>query len=86
MQLNSKALGLTVGVLSGAFWLVAMTLSLLTGFGEQTLTIWGSWHPFFTYSLVGMIVIVIGHLVAGFIAGWIFAAVYNKFNKPPTVQ
>jgi len=39
MQLNSKALGLTVGVLSGAFWLVVMTLSLLTGFGEQTLTI-----------------------------------------------
>lgn len=86
MQLNPKALGLTAGVLGGAFWLVAMILSLLTGFGEQTLIVWGSWHPLFTYSLVGMIVIVIEHLVAGFIAGWIFAAVYNKFNKPRVTQ
>ncbi|MCX6813801.1 MAG: hypothetical protein NT078_01035 [Candidatus Azambacteria bacterium] len=85
MQLNSKALGLTVGVVSGAFWLVAMLFSLLTSFGEQTLTTWGSWHPFFSYSLAGMIVIVIEHLVVGFIAGWIFATVYNKFNKPSAV-
>ena len=85
MQLNPKALGLTAGVLGGAFWLVAMMLSLLTGFGEQTLTTLGSWHPFFSYSMGGMVVIVIEHFVAGFIAGWIFAAVYNKFNKPSAV-
>jgi hypothetical protein len=33
-----------------------------------------------------MVVIVVEHLVAGFIAGWIFAAVYNKFNKLPVSQ
>lgn len=84
MQLNPKALGLTMGFLAGAVWLVAMLFSLLTGFGEQTLTTWGSWHPFFSYSWTGMIIMVIEHLVAGFVAGWIFAAVYNKFNKQPT--
>jgi hypothetical protein len=86
MQLNPKALGLTAGVLGGAFWLVAMVLSLLTGFGEQTLTTWGSWHPLFTYGWVGMIVAVIEHLIGGYIVGWLFATVYNQFLKQPPTQ
>ncbi len=86
MQLNPKACGLTVGVLGGAFWLVAMILSLLTGLGEQTLTTWGSWHPFFSYSFLGLVIMVIEHLVFGFIVGWIFATVYNLFNKPTASQ
>lgn len=85
MQLNPKALGFTVGVLGGACWLVMMLISLLTSFGQQTLTTWGSWHPFFSYSWGGMVIIVIEHLIGGFIVGWIFATVYNKFNKPSTV-
>ena len=78
MQLNPKALGLTVAILSGAFWFLAMTFSLLTGIGEVTLTTIGAFHPFFSYSWAGMIIIVIEHLIAGFIVGWIFAKVYNK--------
>ena len=79
MQLKPKALGLAVAVLGGAFWLVAMVLSLLSGLGELTLTAVGSLHPFFTYSWGGMVIIVIEHLVVGFIGGWIFAWIYNKF-------
>jgi len=78
MQLNPKALGLTVAILSGAFWFLAMIFSLLTGIGEVTLTTIGAFHPFFSYSWAGMIIIVIEHLIAGFIVGWIFAKVYNK--------
>ena len=79
MQLNPRALGLATAVLGGAFWLVAMVFSLLSGVGNLTLTTIGSFHPFFTYSWGGMIIIVIEHLIFGFIAGWIFARLYNKF-------
>ncbi len=79
MQLNSNALGLTAGILGGAFWLAAMTISLLTGIGDDTLITWGSLYPFFTYSWVGMIIIVIEYLVSGYIVGWLFAKLYNKF-------
>lgn len=85
MKLSAKALGLAIAVLGGAFWLVAMVLSLLTGFGKETLTTWGSWHPFFSYSWTGMIIIVVEHFVVGFITGGIFAWLYNKL-LPKTPQ
>lgn len=81
MSLNSKAFGLAVAILSGAYWFLAMSFSLLTGIGEITLTTIGAYHPFFSYSWAGMIIIVIEHLIAGFIAGWIFAWLYNKLLK-----
>lgn len=82
MNLNSKALGLTVAILSGAYWFLAMSFSLLTGIGEITVTAIGSFHPFFNYSWVGMIIMTIEHLIAGFIVGWIFAWLYNKLVTP----
>ena len=81
MKLNAKALGLTVGLFGGIFWLAAMAISLSTGFGKETLTTWGSWHPYFTYSWAGMIVIVVEHFIAGFISGGIFAWLYNKLSS-----
>ena len=81
MQLNSKALGMTVGILTSAGWLVMMTISLLTGFGTRTLSTFGSYHPMFSYSWGGMLWMVVLHLLAGFILGWVFAALYNKLNQ-----
>jgi hypothetical protein len=88
MQLNPKALGLTAAILSGGCWLLMMVVSLLTGIGEMTLRVLGSWHwhPFFSYTWGGMVIIVIEHLIGGFIAGYIFAVVYNKLlPKSPQV-
>lgn len=79
-QLSADALGKTAGLLSGAFWLVAMVLSLITSIGEMTLTTLGSYHPFFSYTWLGMIIIVIEHLIAGYVVGWIFAKLYNKLS------
>ena len=80
MQLKPKALGLATAVFGAAFWLVVMFFSLLSGVGDQTLTVIGSFHPFFAYSWGGMIVIVTEHLIGGFIVGWLFAWLYNKFS------
>ena len=81
MELNPKALGYALGVLLGGFWLIAMGFSLLTGVGRTTISILGGLHPFFTYSWSGFAVVTVEHLVAGFIIGWIFATLYNKFLK-----
>lgn len=78
MQINSKAFGFAAAILAGAGWFLVMIFSLLTGVGETTLTTIGSYHPFFSYSWAGMIIIVIENLICGFIFGWIFAKVYNK--------
>lgn len=80
-MLNSRAFGSAVGVLAGAFWFFAMDISLLFHVGERTLTTLGSFHPYFTYSWTGMIVIVLEHLVGGYIIGWIFAKLYNAFSS-----
>ena len=84
MQLNSNALGLASAIICGAFWLLAIGFSLLTGIGEMTVTTWGSWHPFFSYSWAGMIIVVIENVIAGFVGGWIFAWLYNKL-LPKTI-
>jgi len=79
MQFNPKALGLATAVFAGAAWLIAMAVSLITGVGVVTLTTLGSFHPFFAYSWGGLVVIVIEHLICGFIVGYVFAWLYNKF-------
>lgn len=80
MNLNPKALGMTVSVLTGAFWFIAMSFSLLTGLGKRTLDLLGGMHPFYHYTWGGMLTLVIEHLIFGFIVGWIFARLYNKFS------
>lgn len=81
MQLNPKAFGLAVAIISAAGWFLLMSFSLLTRIGDITMTTLGAFHPFFTYSWGGMIVLVIEHLIGGFILGWIFAWLYNRLAK-----
>ncbi len=81
MQLHSKALGLTVGIFAGGFWFLAMSLSLLTGMGARTVMTIGSFHPFFSYSWIGMLWMPAIHLVGGFLLGWLFAKLYNALAK-----
>ncbi len=81
MQLDPKTFGLAAAILAGAFWFLAMTVSLFTGIGAITLTTIGAFHPFFSYSWGGMIIIVIEHLIFAFIVGWLFAWLYNKLLK-----
>lgn len=79
MRLNSKALGCALAVFAGGFWFLAMSFSLLTGAGKRTMDLLGGMHPFYSYGWLGMITLVIEHLIGGFILGWIFAWLYNKF-------
>lgn len=80
MQLNSKALSLTLGLLSGGAWLVVMALSLTTGVLDQTVQAVGGLHPGFSYTWSGALWIAVMHLVGGSVAGWAVATVYNKLT------
>ncbi|MFH1161972.1 MAG: hypothetical protein V1696_01720 [Candidatus Jorgensenbacteria bacterium] len=79
MQLNPKALGGATAVFAGAVWFIAMAVSLIAGVGVVTLTTLGSFHPFFSYSWGGLVVIVTEHLIGGFVVGYVLARLYNKF-------
>ena len=79
MKINSHALGLTVGTLAGCFWFLGMGFSLLTGIGYRTIELLGGLHPFYQYSFWGLIIIVIEHLIGGYILGWLLGWLYNNF-------
>jgi len=81
MQLSPRALAWATAIFAAACWFIAMVFSFLTGVGQMTLTTIGAYHPFFSYSFGGMIIIVIENLIAGYILGWIFAWLYDKFVK-----
>lgn len=78
MQLNPKALGLALGLLSGGAWLVLMALSLTTGVLDQTVQAVGGLHPGFSYTWSGALWLAVMHFVGGFVGGWLAAVVYNK--------
>lgn len=79
MKLDSKALAKATAFFAGGLWLIVMVFSLITGVGQLTLTTMGSYHPFFSYSWGGLVVIVIENLIGGYVLGWIFAWLYNRF-------
>ncbi len=81
MELNPRALGYTIATIAGGFWLIFMGLSLLFGWFTNYVELLGAFHPWWSNSFSGLITIVIEHIVCGFIAGWIFALLYNHFLK-----
>lgn len=81
MKLNAKAIGLAAAVISAVLWFLMMSFSLITNIGEITMTELGSYHPGFSYSWLGMVVVVIESFVYNFIIGYAFAWFYNKFSK-----
>jgi len=81
MKLNPKALGLTLALFAAFFWLIIMGVSLLNGYAKSAVVAVGTLHPFFSYSWTGLIIMVVEHLICGFIVGWLFGWLYNRFTK-----
>ncbi|MDO8617417.1 MAG: hypothetical protein Q7N87_00775 [Candidatus Uhrbacteria bacterium] len=80
-MLKEKALGLTVGIFCGVWWLVLMMYSLSSGYGKELIMLVGPMHPGFSYSAGGAIWMAILHFIVGYILGHLFAWVYNRFAK-----
>ena len=81
MKLSQKGLGSALGILAGACWLVMMVGTLAFGWWSDAVMSIGPLHPWFSLTWSGTVWMVILHVVAGYILGWIFAWLYNKFAK-----
>lgn len=80
MKLNKSAFAYAVAIFDGALVFIAMAYSLLLGKANAIMVRVAAIH-FAPYSFVGAILMLIEHAIAGFILGWVFAWLYNKFVK-----
>ena len=81
MTLSPKALGLAAALLNGGAWFLLMAFSLLTEIGDATIQTWGVFTPFFSYTWGGLVITTIENLILGFVSGWLFAWLYNRFAR-----
>lgn len=81
MSLSPKALALAAGILNGGVWFLVMAFSLLTGIGDITIQVWGALTPWFSYTWGGLVITTIENFLYAFVGGWIFAWLYNRFQR-----
>jgi len=75
---NANALGISLAVVSGLGMLI-LSLVGLAGYGLAAVASMQEWHIFFSLSWIGIIGGIIEAGIAGYIGGYIIAAVYNKY-------
>jgi hypothetical protein len=80
MKLNKLALAYAVAIFDGALVFITMVYSLLFGKASVAMARVAAIH-FAPYSFLGAILMLVEHAIAGFILGWVFAWLYNKFVK-----
>jgi len=80
MKLNKLAFGYAWGIVSGFGIFLVMAYSLIGDKATDFMARIAVLH-FVTYSWSGAFVMLIEHLVAGFVVGWVFAWLYNELLK-----
>jgi len=80
MKLNKLALAYATAIFDGGLVFLAMVYFLLSGKASVAMARVAAVN-FAPYSFWGAILMLIEHAVAGFILGWVFAWLYNKFVK-----
>ena len=80
MKLQQMALAYTLAIFYGVGTFLVMGYSLTTGEASDFVARAAALH-FAPYSWGGAIILLIEHAIAGFIIGWLFVWVYNKFIK-----
>lgn len=79
-KLNPKAIGLSVGILSGIGMLI---IGILGAFGVYTegFEAMKAWHIWFDATAIGIIAGIVEAFVFSFVVGYLFAWLYNRLNK-----
>lgn len=77
-ELNAKAFGYSLGILSGACMLILGILGNL-GIYTSAVELMQKMHLFFSLSFLGIISGIIEALIIGYIGGYLIAYIYNKF-------
>lgn len=79
MKLQPKALGLSLGILSGVVLFLITNIGLLQGGRGEHFSLLSLFYVGYSYSFAGSIVGMIWGFVSMFISGWILAWLYNRF-------
>ncbi len=80
-RLNTKALGLTGGILWGVSMLTLTLIAYYSGYGADVMKIMTSIYPGYDLSLKGSILGMIYGFIDGFIGCYVFGWLYNKIAK-----
>lgn len=80
MKLHQLAFAYTVAIFDGLAVFLIMAYSLLLNKANVAIARVATLH-WANYSWSGAILMLIEHLICGFILGWLFAWVYNRFVK-----
>ncbi len=82
MKLDAKALGLSLGILCGAFCLVLGLLNLWFGYGQAYVLLANSLTPgVASGTYFSVLLHIIYGLISGYVGGYIFGWLYNQFAK-----
>jgi len=80
MKLNALALGYASAILAALSMLILGIFGNL-GIYMGAVEMMEKWHMFFSLNILGIITGMIEAAIVSFICGYIFALLYNKFNK-----
>ncbi len=80
MKLHILAFAYACAIFNGVLVFLFLACSLLTGVAHDLAARYVALH-LVTYSWLGAILMLVEYALIGFILGWLFAFVYNKFVK-----
>lgn len=81
MKLNTKAFGLSIGIVWGISVFLLTIWSLVMGYEGKTLEKLSKVYLGFSVSYLGAVIGLIWGFIDGFIGGAVVAWLYNKFSK-----
>lgn len=80
-MLQTKAFAMAAGIICGLFILLFGWAGAMLNWGNELANLWGTVYIGFGSTFLGGIVGAIWGFADGFIGGYLFARLYNKFEK-----
>lgn len=79
MQLHAKSAGLAAGIIAALYMFCFGVVAWAFGWGAPLVGLVQSWYMGFGLTVPGVIIGAVWGFVDGFICGWLFVRLYNKF-------
>ena len=80
-NLNAVRVGLALGKVTSIYMILLALFSKIFGWGSVVLRLIGSMYVGYDTSLKGIIVGAVWGFIDAFIAGWLFALIYNHLGR-----
>lgn len=85
-KINKNSLGLSLGIFAAllhAVWAILVAAGVAKSLLDWVLPLHfvGAMFSITSFSIVSAILLVVLAFVGGYVTGWVFAAIWNKFGK-----